>query len=99
MPNTALRFVEAPLPPRLRGPELVEENGLERALAGDPDASPARALQQRLLREYLVPTTSAPTDVRRLPGAARLAIIFGGTALIWVPLLGLAQVVVTALAG
>lgn len=99
MPNTALRFDDIPLPPRLRGPELIEENGLEHALAGDSQASPARALQQRLLREYLAPEKPAPAEVKRFPGAVRLAIIFGGTALIWVPLFGLAQVITTAFNG
>ena len=97
MQNTAVRPDEAPLPLRLRGPELVEENGLEHALTCDPHISPARALQQRLLREYLISETPAPAQVRRFPGAVRLAIIFGGTMLIWVPLFGLTQVITTAL--
>ena len=97
MPNTALRFEEPSLPPRLRAPELVEENGLERALSGDSHGSPARALQQRLLREYLSPVAHAQTEVRRFPVITRLTIIFGATALIWAPLFGLAHTITAAL--
>lgn len=87
MTQLARKFEDTPLPQRLRNQELVDAGSLEWLAAGI-SASPAHALQQRLLQAYVAQGEQAaalPAADEKFALPVRLALIGGLATLCWLP--------------